>query len=285
MSYGLRARDGRLHGLGLLDGRGLGVFNPPAQPNYEDCQPRDVPCTQRNQVKSDAYVQAMAKAQADNNRDQCLANLALNSGTPAQTAAGLARCNAAYADAAAYSIETGTPPESVTWGAPVAAPVAKGGKVTFTSSRGSNFLQVGDTWMVAITGATPNSVVTVAGWMPSGTFPPTAQGSTDASGNFSKSGTVGTGEIGKWQQIWAVGGVASGAIVFTVAAAPASQGGGAPSGGSAAGGGAPAGGGSASDGTTAGGTTVGGLDLSKIPVWGWAIAAGAALFMMSKGGR
>jgi hypothetical protein len=79
--------------------------------------------------------------------------------------------------------------------------------------------------------------------------------------------------------------VASGAIVFTVAAAPASQGGGAPSGGSAAGGGAPAGGGSASDGTTAGGTTVGGLDLSKIPVWGWAIAAGAALFMMSKGGR
>jgi hypothetical protein len=104
MSYGLRTPDG-LHGLGLLDGRlfggsrGLGVFNPPPQPAYENCLPRDVPCTQRNQVLADAYVQAMFKAQADSNRDDCLANLALNPGTPDQNAAGLARCNAAYAAA------------------------------------------------------------------------------------------------------------------------------------------------------------------------------------------
>jgi hypothetical protein len=136
MSYGLRTRDGRLHGLGLLDGRGLGVYNPPdlaafgLDPNGGGmhCDPRDVPCVQRQNDASNAYEEAKAKAGWDSNRDDCLANLKLNSGTPEQMAAGLARCNAAYADSAAaairLSVAEGMSPESIAWAAPLAVPAS-----------------------------------------------------------------------------------------------------------------------------------------------------------------
>jgi hypothetical protein len=159
-----------------------------------------------------------------------------------------------------------------------AAPAASGGHVTFTSSRGSNALQVGDTWLVSITGATPNSPVSVnAGGST------TQMGTTDANGNFSLSGTARTQDIGPWNELWSVGGLNSGAFQFTISA-PAS---GSTAAGAAAGS-SPAG--SSTSGSAAGAssssTVIGGFDLSSIPTWGWLAAAGvAAFFMFGKGGR
>src|ERR1035437_1531908 len=95
--------------------------------------------------------------------------------------------------------------------------VANGGRLTFTTSRGGTSLQVGDTWTVAITGATPKAPVTVSGSMPSGAFSGSSMGSTDASGTFSKSGTWDAGTVGAWQESWMVGGEPSGSISFSVA--------------------------------------------------------------------
>jgi hypothetical protein len=94
--------------------------------------------------------------------------------------------------------------------------VANGGQLTFTTSRGGTSLQVGDTWTVSISGATPKAPVTVSGSMPSGAFSSTAMGSTDANGTFSKSGTVDAGMIGAWQESWMVGGEPSGSLAFSV---------------------------------------------------------------------
>jgi hypothetical protein len=102
-------------------------------------------------------------------------------------------------------------------------------------------------------------------------------GSTDNSGNFSKSGTFDTSTVGSWQETWAVGGAQSGTVSFTVAAAttPAGQkiitSSGA-TGGTATG---------STSGSTTSSTTTAGFDLSSIPWWGWAIGAGAAIFAIS----
>jgi hypothetical protein len=277
---------------------GLGVFNPPARPDWIDPgYPPDPGIVAHNTDQNNQYQVAMAGAQAENNLDQCLAN-AENATPGAQRDSVLASCGQAYSNAGAYAASTAASP--VTWysgggsavpfqgdqqataalaakqiAAALAAPVARGGQLTFTSSRGGTALRVGDTWIVAITGASPNSPVTVSGSMPGSSFSGTAMGSTDSNGNFSKSGQVGTGEIGAWQESWAVGGIPSGSFSFTVAAAPAQQ-------VIFKQGGAAAGSGSGSD-----GSTVGGFDLSSIPWWGWAVAAGVAVMAFSgqKGGR
>lgn len=95
--------------------------------------------------------------------------------------------------------------------------VASGGQLSFTTSRVGTSLQVGDTWMVSISGASPKATVTVSGSMPSGPFGASGMGSTDDLGNFSKSGTVGPGDIGAWQESWAVGAESSGSFSFSVA--------------------------------------------------------------------
>jgi hypothetical protein len=265
---------------------GLGVFNPPSRPVMEDCIPFDVQCVDRNRIKGDVYEAAVNKAQADNNRDQCYANAA-NANTAEQRAAVMARCDAAYSGAEAYGGGSGP----VNWGVPLGnpqpytssvAPIAsatKGGQLSFTSSRGSTSLQVGDTWLAAITGASPNSPVTVSGSGNAGVFGATSMGSTDGNGNYSKSGQVGTGEVGSWSEQWAVGGVPSGSVSFTVSKAMTPQGGpvvpplqtpAVPL-------------------TPGGGVvvppSVGGFDFAKIPWWAWAGAAGVAFFAFGKGGR
>lgn len=88
---------------------------------------------------------------------------------------------------------------------------------SFTSSGGnSSQLQVGDSWTITITGAMPNSAVTVNGTKNGGSFGVVAEGATDSSGNFSKSATVGSGDIGTWQEVWSVGSTNVGAIMFSV---------------------------------------------------------------------
>ena len=265
MSYGLRGCGG-LHGFRF----GLGSILTP--PNYEQCDTFDSACVARNEVLSNAYDLASSQAQAQANMDQCMAN-AQNATPGAQYDATVARCNgqfaiqnsvdpaAALAAAIAAGSGSGTGPNVVN------PQISRGGNVTFTTSRGGNALQVGDTWLVAITGASPNSPVTVSGSTPTEAFSAKSMGSTDANGNFSTAGTI-TSQLGAWSETWAVGGVISGSFTFTAAAASATP----------SGGGAPAGGGTTSSSST--------VTATSIPWWVWVAAAGAGVFMMTgKGGR
>jgi len=272
MSYGLRGWDGRVYGLG--------VFNAPARPDWVDPgYPPDPAIVARNTAENSAYQVAVQMEQAGNNFDQCAAN-AQNANSPEQYAEVMARCNqqAEIQSAPMNPVVTyDTPPVAVT---PRPNAPARGGQLSFTSSRGGTALQVGDTWLVAITGATPNSPVTVSGSGNTGTFGATSMGSTDSNGNYSKSGAVGTGELGSWSEQWAVGGVPSGSSVsFSVSNALAPKfehtlpllvtpGGGAV--------------------LTPTGAVVpssAGFDFAKIPWWAWAGAAGVAVFAFGGRGR
>jgi hypothetical protein len=251
-----------------------------APPAYENCDDYDSACVARNQVLSNAYDLAASQDQAQANMDQCMAN-AQNATPGAQYDETVARCNGQFAIqnstdpsaalAAAIAAQSASPGATVSGSQP-----ARGGQLTFTTSRGGNALQVGDTWLVAITGASPNSPVTVSGSMPSGAYSGTAMGSTDANGNFSKSGTAGAGDVGSWSEQWAVGGAPSGSFSFTVAAATAPQVIFQTGGGSAI----PA---SSSAPVASVLPTVGGFDLSTVPWWGWGLAAGAAYFAFGRG--
>ena len=256
MSYYLRGSDGE--GLGAI-----------AVPIYEDCG-FDAACIARNDAKEAAYNAATLGSNLSDHLAWCLSSSGY---APAD-------CYAAYGaqGTIAQSANAGQPVQ-VTVTQPVAHPTpasASGGHVTFTSSRGSNALQVGDTWLVSITGATPNAPVTAT--VGSST---SSMGTTDGSGNFSLAGTARSQDVGTWNESWAVAGVPSGAFAFTVSA-PSSQNGDIPTpvlptvpvtlqtSGSAA----------------SSSTVIGGFDLSTIPTWGWLAAAGvAAFFMFGKGGR
>jgi hypothetical protein len=225
----------------------------------------------------------MSQAVAKDNNDTCLAN-ADNANSPEQRAQVLARC------AGQLSIQSSADPSAALAAAirnpqptPQQSSGSGGGRLAFTSSRGTNALQVGDTWLVSITGANANQPVAASGSMPSGAFNNTPMGSTDASGNFSKSGTVGPGDIGAWSESWYVGAFPSGQFSFTVAPAtppvPGVLQGGSPAPVPSVP--VPGAGGS----TTFVLPTVGGFDLSRVPWWGWAGAAAAAYFMFGQGGR
>jgi hypothetical protein len=285
MSYGLRGRGGRISGLGVFNPVGLGF-------DYYDllksaggtqvCDPRDSACVAQNEQITDA-VRALWTSQYMTNPDvanQPVPDVSVNLQT--SPAALQQYMQNIPVTSETISVDQGPVKTAAQWlsggsgGASAAVtPVRRGGQLTFTTSKGTAALQVGDTWLVAISGASPNSPVTVSGSGPGGAFSNTPMGSTDGSGNFSKSGSVGTAEIGSWSEQWAVGGAPSGAFSFTVAAVPTSpvifKSGttdGSTPGGAAA----------------SGGSTVGGFDLSSIPWWGWALGAGAALFMFG-GGR
>src|ERR1035437_5991510 len=98
---------------------------------------------------------------------------------------------------------------------------ATGGQLTFTPSRTGGYLYPGDTWTISIAGASPNKPVTSSGQIPSGYYNGTALGTTDASGNFNKSGTIGNGDLGSWLEGWYVDGVSVGNLGFTVLTTPA----------------------------------------------------------------
>lgn len=262
---------------------GMGVFTPPATPKYAVCETYDSACVAGNEDLANAYDLAMSQAQASNTQDQCMQN-AQNATPGAQYDAAVAACNGQFAIQNAPQSGAGinyATVESSAAGPGSGSAPASGGKFTFASSRGGTAFQVGDTWQISITGATPNAPVTVSGSMMGSSFSGTSMGTTDSSGNFSKSGTFDTSTVGSWQETWAVGGAQSGTVSFTVAAAttPAGQtiitSSGAPAAGSAATG--------SSSGSSTGSTsstTIAGFDLSSIPWWGWAIGAGVAIFAM-----
>lgn len=102
MSYGIRSRNGSVHGLGIFNPRsvgGLGVWSPPALATYGldpggggmHCDPLDSGCVAQQNAASNAYVQAVQQAQVVNNYDQCAAN-AQNANSQEQYDSTMARC-------------------------------------------------------------------------------------------------------------------------------------------------------------------------------------------------
>lgn len=257
-------------------------------PTYEKCFPTDSACVARNSAAGAAYGAAQLS-------DFMAARLAYCLSDPGNNPAS---CHAEFDPGGSYAAtaNAGQPVQGYVPRAPnlptpaVSAP--SGGRLNFTTSRGGTSLQVGDTWQVSITGATPNAPVTASGSMPGSSFSGSAMGSTDGAGNFSKSGTLDSSSVGAWQESWAVGGASSGSISFSVAApiTPAGQtiiqSSGAQSVPSATA--TPAGqtiiSSSGATSPSVSLPTVGGFDLSTIPWWGWAGAAGVALFAFG-GGR
>lgn len=282
---------------GIKGMRGFGVWNPPNRADYGldpggggmHCDPRDVACVLEQTAAGNAFDLAMSQAQAQNNLDTCMSN-AENATSQAQYDATVARCQGQFA------IQNAVDPSAALVSAiknPLAAPPSaplSGGQLTFTTSRGGTALQVGDTWMIAITNAMPNATVTVSGSGPSGAFDGTVMGQTDGNGNFSKSGSFDASTIGTWTELWRVGLLTSGSISFTVAAISSTPGKvpviNPPAAGTPAGG------------TPTGATPSGGFNLAEsfncadpTTCWGgfpkWAViaaAAGAALFAFG-GGR
>ena len=267
MSYFLRGSDGDFRGLGAI-----------ATPVYENCDPTDSACVARNQVLNAAYNLALEQEANALHLSQCLSlgypaatchgqfdpggivDATANAGQPVQGYTAL------QAQTQANQPQAASPSPSASSG----GANQSGGHVTFTSSRGSNSLQVGDTWLVSITGATPNAPVMVnAGGST------TQMGTTDANGNFSLSGTARTQDIGPWNELWSVGNLNSGAFQFTISA-PAAAAGAAAS---------PANGSSSGSAAVASSTVIGGFDLSSIPTWAWLAGAAGVAFFMFGGGR
>ena len=237
--------------------RGFGTFGTaPVKPVAENCG-FDSACIARNEVASDAYLAA---------------KYIYDYGGPPSSQQGVL---VQQGDTPFVNLP---PVQTVrTVAAPPAS--AKGGSLSFSTSGGSS-PKVGDTFQVAITGATPNARVSVSGSGPGGAFSGTSMGTTDGSGNFSKSGTFDASTVGNWSETWSVNTTQSSVslptLSFTVAPAVAVTQGGKTIISSS---------GTSADGTSAGtssstSTTVGGFDLSTIPWWAWLAAGGAVLFMM-----
>lgn len=89
----------------------------------------------------------------------------------------------------------------------------------FTTSRGSTTLYPGDTWQIRITGSAPNAIISVSG-VHNGQTSVNQMGSADASGNYTKTGTIDAYDAGGWQETWYAGSAMAGVINFTVTAAP-----------------------------------------------------------------
>lgn len=89
-----------------------------------------------------------------------------------------------------------------------------------TRSRDNSTFQPGDLWFISISGATPNSPVTISGSGPNGNFTNSQVGSTDSNGNFASSAMIGPNDIGNWAEQWYVGGQEVGTVNFTVFPVP-----------------------------------------------------------------
>jgi hypothetical protein len=90
--------------------------------------------------------------------------------------------------------------------------------VTWSPSRVGP-LQPGDTWTIQITGAQPNSPVSVYGGV-NGSFTTNSMGTTKGDGTFLLSGVIDSSQYGSWQETWTAGGINAGNFSFTVAPAP-----------------------------------------------------------------
>lgn len=74
---------------------------------------------------------------------------------------------------------------------------------------------VGSPWSIVVMGA-PGKAVSVAAWQDGRSLGETTYGVTDANGRFEHSGRFSAETIGRWQEIWKVGGEPVGTVTFTV---------------------------------------------------------------------
>ena len=158
-------------------------------------------------------------------------------------------------------------------------------------SRPGQSFQVGDQFALTITGP-PNSQVIEMNATQNGATVGSqwAAGTTDSTGKLVISNTFGSGDVGKWQEVWFVqGGTSTPTVSFTVNAAPSGGGGG----------GSQSGGGGSQQTGGGGGTQAAPPSLSAlqtyatefgltntilgIPIWGWGIGALALLVVIPKG--
>lgn len=239
----------------------------------EQCDPRDTGCVLRNQEKSTAAVDLWMTYMKDPNTAN-LPTPQVNFTTDTSPAAVAAFLNNQPVTSQSVSVGgqtfTDASLERAQQGGPASAVGISGGQLSFTTSRGGTTLYPGDTWVIRIAGASPNQQVTVKGGQ-GGAQSVAVMGTTDGSGNFSKSGTITADQVGAWSEAWSVGSALSGSFTFTVQGAPATTPSGAViinSSGPPAGSGVPA---SVS-------SLVSGLDLPAVPVWGWLALGGVLLF-------
>jgi len=82
---------------------------------------------------------------------------------------------------------------------------------------------VGDTWTMQISGATPNSPVSISASQNGTALGTTPFGNTDANGNWSLSGTFDSTTIGSWVETVMIGGASVGTVSFTISQAVATS--------------------------------------------------------------
>jgi hypothetical protein len=90
-------------------------------------------------------------------------------------------------------------------------------------SRPGQPFQVGDSWLLSITGAPSQPVLASANFNGQAYGTNTPMGSTDSTGKFSTSGTFSSAQVGNWSEVWTVGGVAAASITFSVASSAAAN--------------------------------------------------------------
>lgn len=200
----------------------------PIDTGVENCALQDTACIVAAAAKQTANQQAFYQAQADYNTRVCI-----NAGGGGYVPSGtdpVSWCMNQYGGNPNSVNATSAPvaPAGVTpalFQTPLAAAAvsSSGGTLRFQNltSGNNSSLQVGDKWRITITGATPNTQVSVTGGR-NGQSSATPMGSTDSGGNFSQSGQITADQVGSWQESWSVGSAASGFIAFTVAS-PASS--------------------------------------------------------------
>ncbi len=158
-------------------------------------------------------------------------------------------------------------------------------QVTFTTSRGTNNLRVGDTWSIRITGAYPGGAVYVVG-NHDGVVNNNAMGVIGADGTWQTSGTIDASSMGNWTEEWFASGKSVGSFSFNVSPTVTTQGSGTSSG---SGTGSPSGSGTGS-GTGTGTSPVPGSSAIPSTIGGipstYLMMGGAALLMLVMlGGR
>jgi hypothetical protein len=253
----------------------------------EQCEPLDTACVERNAARQRANMALLAERQRQINLNICLAN-ALRNGQPESVCAQyatpitipsapgtIAYTNPADAERIAQ--------QQLAWiqqqqQQQQQASAGATGTQTYrpqvqleNASRPGQPLRVGDSFRATITGAQPGAAVEVEAYQDGRSLGRTRYGQTDAQGNFSLTGTIGSEHVGHWREIWHIGSAAV-TIEFDVqpAASPTynitdlS----------------PGGGGS----TTPGRTEPGGISalLSSVPAWVWLIAAGFFMWRIAQ---
>lgn len=117
-------------------------------------------------------------------------------------------------------------------------------QVSFSTSRGTNNLRIGDTWTVHVTGGQPGALVSVTG-NHDGVVSTNAMGVIGTDGTFTLQGTIDASSMGNWTEEWFVASKSAGSFSFNVSPTVTTQGSGTPA-SSGSGTGAPSGSGSGS---------------------------------------